>query len=243
MKLIFDSYDLKARIAPAFLISLPLLTSMTTCFDWPGPILEKILGGSFWLFIFYALSIFIRNNGNSIEHKIWESWGGPPSTIIMRWRDHKVSQELKQQYYNAVKGYLNLPLLTAEEENNDPEKADELITQAFKRVRTELGAKDPKGLWSIENANYGFCRNLLGSRKLWVVISIGGTLINGYFVYTSKPENLIIIGGLVANVGIFLFSIYIGWVMLPKIIKHTSFRYVENSWESFLNITKVMEKF
>jgi hypothetical protein len=240
MKLIFDLYDLKARIAPAFLLSLPLFTSLITCFDWTKLHYEKILGSSFWLFIVYALSILVRNNGNSIEPKIWESWGGLPSSIIMRWRDHKVPKELKQQYHNAVKDYLNLPLLTAEEENNDPERADELINQAFKRIRTELRSKDPKGLWSIENANYGFCRNLLGSRKLWIIITVAGTLINGYLAYTQR--NSIIIGGLVANVGIFLFSIYMGWFVLPKSMKHIAFRYAENSWESFLNITKISTK-
>jgi hypothetical protein len=240
MKLIFDSYDLKARIAPAFLVSLPLLTSLTTCFDWPGPVLGKILGSSIWLTVFYAISIPIRNNGNLIEPKIWESWGGAPSTIIMRWKDHKISKELKQQYHNAVKDYLNLPLLTAEDESKDPEKADELITQAFKRVRTELRTKDPKGLWSIENANYGFCRNLIGSRKLWIIISLAGTFINGYLAYTQG--NSIVIGGFVANVGIFLFSIYMGWLVLPKSMKHAAFRYTENSWESFLNITKRYEE-
>jgi hypothetical protein len=59
-------------------------------------------------------------------------------------------------------------LLTEKEENADPKRADELITQAFNRIRTEIRNKDPNGLWFIENVNYGFYRNLLGSRKLWL---------------------------------------------------------------------------
>lgn len=236
MKLIFDSYDLKARIAPAFLVSLPLFTSLTTCFDWPGPVLGKILGGSIWLIVFYAISIPIRNNGNSIEPELWESWGGPPSTIILRWSDHRISKELKQQYHSAVKDYLNLPMLSEEEENIDPKRADDLIDQAFRRVRTELRTQEPNGLWFVENINYGFYRNLLGSRKLWLIISMAGILINGYF--TDKTNNKLIIGGLIVNSVIFLFSIYMGWFVLPKSVKHAAFRYAENSWESFLNITK-----
>lgn len=234
MKIIFDAYDLRARVTPAFLVSLPVLSTLMSCFNWPGPELAKILSGGFWYFTILVLTIPIRNAGNSIEKTLWESWGGPPSTTIMRWSNDKIGKELKKQYHEAVKNYLNLPMPSEIDEEHDHSHADELINQAFMRVRAILREKDPKGLWATDNADYGLRRNLLGSRKLWVILSTGGTLINGFFTF-FKGGNAII-AGLAGNIAILFFAIYVGWRVLPKSVLHVAFRYAENSWASFLNI-------
>jgi len=235
MKILFDSYDWKARVAPAFIISLPAITVLTTCFDWPGPVLSKILDGSIWVILIYALIIPVRKNGNIIEPGLWKQWDGPPSTVIMRWRDERMGKNLKRQYHQAVKDYLNLPMPTQEEEASDPQVSDAKITDAFRRVRGVLRDKDPNGLWATDNANYGFYRNLLGTRELWVTLSIAGILINGLFTIITK--NKAVIGGLAGNVVFLLFALYIGWQPLPKGIRHIAFRYADNAWESFLNIS------
>lgn len=234
MKLIFDDYDWKARVAPAFIISLPIITTLTTCFDWPGPVLSKMLGGAFWFIIVYVLTVAVRNAGNSIESRLWENWSGPPSTIIMRWKDNQVGKELKVQYHNAVRNFLKLPMPSELDEATDPQGSDELITQALKRVRGVLREKDSKGLWSIDNANYGFQRNLLGGRGLWVILSIVGVVASGIFVIITKEK--MIIGALAGNVGILACALYFGWHILPKSIMRVGFRYADSAWESFLNI-------
>lgn len=234
MKIIFDAYDWKARAAPAFIVSLPVITTLTSCFDWPGPVLGRILGGAIWLILLYVLTVPVRNAGNFIEPSLWESWGGPPSTVIMRWRDNRIGRDLKQQYHDAVRNHLNLPMPSEQDEASNPGKADTLVSQAFRRVRGVLRNDDPKGLWATENANYGFYRNLLGSRKLWVLLCSGGIIINGVFAVVTKDK--VVIGGLAGNTAILLLALYLGWSVLPKSVEHVAFRYAESAWESFLNI-------
>ena len=234
MKIIFDAYDWRARAAPAFVVSLPVVTTLTTCFEWPGPVLGRILGGATWLILLYILTIPVRNAGNSIEPSLWEKWGGPPSTVIMRWRNNRIGKDLKRQYHDAVRNYLDLPMPSEEDEAADPRNAHALITQAFKRIQGVLRDKDPRGLWFIDNANYGLHRNLLGSRKIWVILSIGGILVSSFFSVVTKDK--VIIGGLAGNIAIFFLALYLCWSALPKSVEHAAFRYADSAWESFLNI-------
>lgn len=234
MKIIFDAYDWRARVTPAFLVSLPIFLSLFTCFNWPAPVLGKILDGSIWLMILLGLTIPVRNAGNSLEKKLWESWGGPPSTLIMRWSHNKIGKELKKQYHEAVRNYLNLPMPSETDELRDKDEADKSISQAFKRVRAILREKDPKGLWAIDNAHYGLHRNLLGSRKLWVTLTTCGIFVNGFLAFFKGGS--VIVAGLAGNIAILFFAIYLGWRVLPKSVLHVASRYAENSWGSFLNI-------
>jgi hypothetical protein len=236
MNLVFDEYDWKARLAPAFIVSLPLITTLVSCFDWPGPTLSKILGGAIWLILIYALTIPVRNAGSKIEPELWKKWGGPPSTVVMRWSNLRMGRELKKQCHDAVKDYLMLPMPSEGDERANTKNSDEMIAQAFKRVRGVLREEDPKGLWTTENANYGFHRNLLGSRKLWLVLSIAGVVVSG--VYSLATQDKVVISGFAGNIIILLLCFYLGWYVVPGGIEHVAYRYADCAWESFLNIVQ-----
>ena len=231
----FDAYERKARIAPAILVAFPLLTSLWTCFSWEGiSISGKVLGGVISVSLVYGASIVVRSLGRLIESGLWQGWGGPPSTILMRWKDMRISKDLKRQYHDAIKNFVNLPTSSESEELLDPKRADELIFQGFTRVKGILRQKDKGGLWFSNDADYGFQRNLLGSRKLWTVLAAVGFAANGGS-YLFKPTEMVL-GGLVINLLILVGSIYLGWFILPKGVEETAFRYAESAWESFLNI-------
>jgi len=231
----FDAYERKARIAPAILVAFPLLTSLWTCFSWEGiSIGGKALGGVISVAMLYGASITIRSLGRLIEPRLWQDWGGPPSTILMSWKDQKISKDLKKQYHQAIESFMNLPTSSESEELADPKKADELIFQAFTRVKGILREKDKGGLWFSNDADYGFQRNLLGSRKLWILLSAIGFVVNGVFSLFRPSE--MVVGGLVINLIILVGAIYLGWFILPKGVEQSAFRYAESAWESFLNI-------
>jgi hypothetical protein len=231
----FDAYERKARIAPAILVAFPLLTTLWTCFSWEGISLGgKVLGGVISVCLVYGASIVVRSLGRLIEPELWQGWGGPPSTILMRWRDRRISADLKRQYHEAIRNFVNLPTSSESEELSDTKRADELIFQAFTRVKGILRENDKEGLWFSNNADYGFQRNLLGSRKVWTVLAAIGFATNGAFSL-FKPTGMVV-GGLVINLIILVGSIYLGWFILPKGVEQTAFRYAESAWESFLNI-------
>lgn len=180
LKLPLDYYELKARIAPAIFLSVPVLLTLWSCYKEEFTGLSNIFKGIISLAIIYVLSIIVRALGKKIEPELWQSWGGAPSVQIVSWKNKIIGDELKGLYLRAVRERLKLPTPTKEEEESNPARAADLVRQAFKGIQGVIRQKDKNGLWSIANADYGFARNLLGSRILWLTISGVMAIISAY---------------------------------------------------------------
>ncbi len=152
----------------------------------------------------------------------------------MRWRDTHLGKDLKSKYHEAVRSFLKLPMSSAEEELADPVTADGRITQAFDLVRGLLREHDPTGMWFRDNCDYGFQRNLLGSRTVWLYIAIVSVLVTGIVAYVYPGR--LIVAGLVANAVLLIAALYFGRSVLPKSVELTALRYARSAWEAFLNI-------
>ena len=91
----FDGYDLKARIFPGLILALPVLVDAL----YAVPRLKSFgiftATGVCGLALIYALGQVARWRGEAIESSLWLSWGGPPSTRFLRYRDETFSDELK----------------------------------------------------------------------------------------------------------------------------------------------------
>jgi len=92
----------------------------------------KALGGVISVAMLYGASITIRSLGRLIEPRLWQDWGGPPSTILMRWKDQKISKDLKKQYHQAIERFVNLPTSSESEELADPKR---LMSLYFRPLR------------------------------------------------------------------------------------------------------------
>jgi len=235
MKFPVDSYDIKACYAPALLVSLPIIITFWTCFPKEVEAISKFLSSVLSMVILYALSVVVRALGLKIEPELWKSWGGAPSTIIISWSDNRLGNGLKAKIHQRVHFRLGLPMPSKEEEAADPSKAHDLIGQAFSRVKGLLRKKDKAGLWSVANAEYGFARNLYGSRSFWLIISCLMTFLS--LVILWKRFNTLAFLGFLINLVILIGSLILGWFILPAYTEQAGFRYAELAWESFLNIT------
>ncbi len=233
--MIFDAYEYRARVLPAILVALPIAVAL-----WCTLSLKDItLGGStatgiVSLAVVYILSTLVATKGKELEPLLVKKWGGLPSTIIMRWRDDRVGKDLKSKYHEAVKSFLNLPVSSAEEELADPLTADRRIEQAFGRVRGLLREHNPTGMWFRNNCDYGFQRNLLGCRIVWLCVAAVSAFVTGIVAY-FVPGRLIL-AGLVTNALLLAAILYFGWSVLPKSVELTALRYAYSAWEAFLNI-------
>lgn len=236
MKFPVDSYDLKARYTPALIISLPVLIMLWTCFYSEIETLSKIVGGILSAAILYFISMLVRALGKRIEPGLWGSWGGAPSTQLVSWENNRIGEGLKKQYHDMVRQDLHLPMPTNEEEQANPEKATKQIEDAFKRVKGVIRKHDQKGLWSIANAEYGFARNLYGSRWLWLILSIICLIISSAFLW-KQFYNLVLVGFIILCLNV-AGCIFFSWFLLPDYTKQVGFRYAEHSWESYYNIAE-----
>lgn len=232
-----DSYEIRARINPSIIIGLPLvITILTTMQEMSDSILELLGSGAAWLGLVYALSFWVRHCGKKIESKLWKEWDGAASTRFIRWRDSDFGEETKKQLHIAIERICNIKLLPKNQETENPEVADSKIIEAFSQVKAILRRDDPRGLSHKHNAEYGFNRNLLGSRLIWLLISIFGAIVCGIIWYFWKSD--IVLVGFIFNILLAFCALYWGWFLLPKSTKEAADRYGESAWNSFLIISK-----
>lgn len=240
MKFPIDSYDLKAKYAPGLLLALPILMTGWTGFQKEIKELSSFIGSLLSAAIIYGLSVMVRAMGKREEIKLIKKWGGLPSTIIMSWQDNHIGKALKSQYLEAAKKLLKLPIPDHNLEKNNPAQASAMIDQIFLRIKGIIRKNDKNGLWSIANAEYGFARNLYGSRFIWLILCLIGTACSGFLLFKSYTNFLLI--GLSFNIIILTGCIVFGWFILPNYTEQVAFRYAEHAWESFFNISQKQKK-
>ena len=223
----FDGYELKARVAPGLIIAIPILVDVF----YAAPVLSSwsifATSSVCSVALLYGLSHVVRALGDATEEKLWTAWDGPPSTRFMRDRDSTWSPDLKSSIRVALKKTFSWRLLTREEEHKNPGAADRAIVDAFRRVRQFLRERDAKGLWSKHNVEYGFCRNLLACRVVWLVIASCATVFAVMFGKKTgagafNPASAI--GSLSL-----ICAVYVGWIVLPKSLKHIADGYKAKS--------------
>src|SRR5689334_22628991 len=114
-----DPYELKARIAPGLILSVAVLVDVV----YTAPLLSNIplfaATGICSLALIYGLGNFARARGEVIESKLWSSWGGPPSTRFLRYRDTQFRDGLKSSIREELSKRFSLTLLTADEERRN----------------------------------------------------------------------------------------------------------------------------
>jgi len=235
---LFDYYELRARIIPAFIVFSPLFLStiavtffVSASISWTAG-----TGGVVTLVVIYALSFIVRAMGRRTEASLWAGWNGPPSTRFMRWSDDFFTTQAKKAYHDAVNAELGIQLKDKEGEQDDLIEADRLITDAFREVRNIVKIANGKGLWNAHNAEYGFLRNIIGSLLLWLVLALLGTALCG-FIYYEKQYALtlacLVGNGLVATLAL---ASYLLRSWLINLTKQIADRYAESTWGSFLAI-------
>lgn len=227
-----DEYEVKARMVPGFIFLLPVLVDVGYCVPnfvkWP----VCAAGGVCGFALMYCAGYVIQARGRAIQPALWNSWGGAPSTRLLREADSFFSPEWKASIRTAVKRAFSLELLSPEEERRDRLKADRATAEAFKRVREHLRQRVPGGLWHKRNVEYGFCRNFYSCRVFFVGLATATTVFAGmYGLYARNGIfNLASVIGLLLAGGGLIF----GWVMLPGLLKHMADEYAALAWTAFV---------
>lgn len=231
-----DPYEVKARLLPALLLAIPILVDVTYAAprltQWP----VFAAGGACGLAVSYSLGLLVSARGRTIEPALWETWGGPPSTRFMRRADTFFGTEVKEAIRAAVKNTFPLTLLNAEEERRSPARADEAIADAFRQVREYLRIHDPKGLWSRQNSEYGYFRNLYGCRIVWLGASLTALVFAG--AYGAATHTGFFNPAFIVDLLCVLAAIYFGWLVVPKLAKRNADAYADTAWHTFLQLSR-----
>ena len=180
-----DTYQHRSRVQPAFLCFLPATFTLAATFGFArGPVtgLLAIAGATG---LTYLIAIFVRDRGRRIEPALWESWGGKPTTQLLRAPVDDNLGALRRRW--KVMSQLQ-PELRRHDDVDAP--SDEAIDDYVGFLREVTRNNDDYRLVATENAGYGFRRNMLGLRPLgmilsgaaaiWAVTALGIALANGH---------------------------------------------------------------
>ena len=231
----FDAYELRARYFPAVLLAAPLFTAIQITVpssqeSLPGAI-EK---AGIVLAAIYVISLYVRHSGRQIQHNLWASWNGSPSTRFARWRDATFTRSQKLCLHRSVDAAFGIKLFSSTEEDGDRGKADSVISEAFDRVRGYLRTYDASGLVSKQNAEYGALRNLFGIRRAFVIES--GVCLTVCFVLWLPARQPSYLWSAGASCVYLIIGLFVGWRTLPGMVKLAADTYGRNAWSTFMAI-------
>ena len=231
-----DRYSLNARIYPIVIFYMPaiiLAVLFSLKFDKYVHLFTSfgIVGALSYLF-----SQLGRDGGKKKEKGLWKSWGGAPSTQLLRWRNSEINVNTKKRYHNRLNilcALDNTPDPNFEQSN--PDEADEAY-QAWTRFLISKTRDNKK--YSVllkDNMNYGFRRNLWGMKNYalsLIVILMASTFI--YYWVTTKSPNVTLYPVEFAIAEIILSVILLFWVLVinKNWIKVPAFAYAERLLET-----------
>jgi hypothetical protein len=234
-----DAYDWKARLIPTAILLLPLFSTIYCYYPsvFGSPL--QLAGSSLLIFaLIYMASMFFRDLGVRYAKKFWKQRGGLPSTRFGRMRDSFLSHDQKNRIQLMILNRFGIKLMSFEEECKYPAIADRRIMDAFREIKEFLRRRRCE-LVDKRGAEYGFVRNLCGSRMIFVVQAISGIVICGF---KGNWPHWNLTSGCWTNVVLLTFWVPFAWLVLPRMLMLNADAYAECAWVTFLSLAEGTSK-
>ena len=217
------SYEFRARTRPILFISLPLALSIWAWTSGPLDGLSWILSMVVAAGVPYVLGEWASDRGRAQEQDLWQSWGGAPTTQLLRHRDSRLNPYTRRQVHAALQRLCpEVPLPSAEDEQADPVAADAAYGAYVDRLRVRVrDAADRFRVVAAANATYGFRRNLWAV-KSWGIAAglIAGMVAGAYLLHVGVAAEAV--ASLIVCVASLMFLI---GVVEPDWVREAGFRY------------------
>jgi hypothetical protein len=183
---LLDPYDRRARLFPIVLVSLPALlllpalSSSVAFLEYPN----GLLAAAVLLAVCYLLTGFARSAGKRVQPQLISSWGGEPTTAMLRHRDSTLNPVTKNRYREVLSTMFGVHLPSEDEELAHPSRADLAYSSVVAMLRARRRG-EPHGLVLVENAAYGFRRNLYGLRLPAIFLALLCAIIAGAVMWAD----------------------------------------------------------
>jgi hypothetical protein len=160
-----DRYQLRARVQPATPVALPLAITLAVVFGVQRDLTSGLIAFAAAAGVLYFVAHLVRDRGRQLEPSLWASWGGAPTSQLLRGSSGRGSEEIDRRRWLVM--HRLMPEATVRE---DPPSEPEIeIYVGMLRERTRGSDTFPRV--AAENAGYGFRRNMLGLRRLGMLTS------------------------------------------------------------------------
>lgn len=185
----FDSYGRQARLFPGLLTIFPSLLAVLAWFPWflLSNVAATLLTLAMSCGLLYALGSYARTKGKRIEPKLLKSWGGWPTTLLLRHNselDHHTRMRYHSYLASVVPGNLRFP--TVQEEDANPAAADAVYDSAVRWLKEKARGKEFT-MVHRENAQYGFRRNLRGLKPFGLTLCVLTLVVMTLAILNNVP--------------------------------------------------------
>ena len=187
----------------------------------------------------YLVSMVLRDRGVRYARKFWEERGGLPSTRFGRMRDPFLSSDQKNRIQQAVLQRFGIRLMALDEEYEYPALADQKIKDSFREIKEFLRRSEGCALVEKQGAEYGFARNLCGSRVIFVAQAVSGIVLCGF---KGTWPHWRFSGGCWVNAALLALWVPFAWLVLPGMLALSADTYAGRAWVTFLGLTETMSK-
>jgi hypothetical protein len=222
-----DTYSLNARLRPALIVCLPVILGIIVWFPMPIATWGTVVGLATGCGMTAFLAQLGRDRGKSKEQRLFERWGGKPTTQLLRHRDRQLDSNTKARYHMKLGTLVSgIRIPTAEQEAHDTKAADEVYESCVLYLRENTRDRDKFRMVYQENVNYGFRRNLWGMKPAGVFLSLVGLVacVLALIVNYATPMVWVAITGALLNGSLLV------WMTLrvsPKWVRLAGVAYAE----------------
>ena len=129
-----DSYTWRARVLPVYLTAAPAVMVIA------ATLLEglnlPLAGASAIVFVpfSYFMSQVASDFGKNLEPTLWHSWGGPPTTRLLRHDNDEFNPETRDRVHMRLRD-LGLEIPTSKQEKTNRSRAIDLYDSAVDELR------------------------------------------------------------------------------------------------------------
>jgi hypothetical protein len=212
-----DSYALRARLFPCLIVILPV-SLVVIAFQPAESWAFNLLAGAVTSFgLTFLLSQLGRDLGKKLEPKLFQKFGGVPTTLLFSHRHTKLDIESLNRYHRILEKFIpDLKMPTPQDEEELPETAYQKYETCTRFLREKTRDRMKFRLVFAENVNYGFRRNLLGMKPAGAVISLIGIIACGLILFykTSVNVDRLILPSICLLINIYLF---VWWILRIKV--------------------------
>lgn len=177
-----DRYSITARIYPMIIFYLPLgVIFVAAVWDFQQYYHYGLPVGAAGVFAYLTAQIG-RDAGKRKESKLWNGWGGAPTTQLFRWSNTQVDPHTKARSQEKMHQLCpGLPNTDRTSERNNPALADEVYQSWTTYIIAHTRDTKKYSMLFKENMGYGFRRNLWGLKP--AAMALVGILMAATYIY------------------------------------------------------------
>lgn len=217
MTSLLDEYEVRARLFPGLLALLAVPVALVAIGARDNPILTAFgslvsAGGGALL-----LASIVRERGKKLETRLYQEWGGPPTTLLLRLRGASAADEIRQRRREKIEAVIGVKLPSGPDEATDTATADGVYASVTAELQARTRDRTKFPLIFAENCNYGYHRNMRGLLSIGRCVSVVGLVVlfglsalNQFSVRFAYPWYDLIVG-LAMN-----FSLVVFWWCYPS---------------------------